>query len=109
MDKNSLPVIGENEELKDEVQSKPSTKVVLEQAGIAEIGEEDENSDDEDEFLKMVDQDDANDPFSSNLCLEPDLTRRLSEKPAMKKEDSYEYKMTDLEFEFPADENVIKS
>ena len=57
----------------------------------------------------MIDQEDANDPFSNNLCLEPDMTRRLSEKPAMKKEDSYEYKMNDLEFEFPADENVIKS
>ena len=35
------------------------------------------------------------------------MTRRLSEKPAMKKEDSYEYKMTDLEFDFPADESVV--
>ena len=39
--------------------------------------------------------------------MEPDMTRRLSEKPALKKEDSYEYKMTDLEFEFPADESVV--
>ena len=44
----------------------------------------------------MIDQEDANDPFSSNPCAELDMTRRLSEKPTMKKEDSYEFKMTDM-------------
>ena len=35
MNKNSLPVIGENTELKDEVESKPSKKLELENGGIA--------------------------------------------------------------------------
>jgi len=42
-----------------------------------------------------------------DMSVEPDMTRRLSEKPTMKKEDSYEYKMTDLEFDIPADEQVV--
>ena len=49
-----------------------------------------EDSDNEDEFLnKLYDEDDAFNAF--NPSVEPDMERRLSEKPAMGREGSYEY------------------
>ena len=105
--KNTLPVIGEDQVLEDDIlpQANKDALENIKPSQLQNIGEEDEGSDD-DEFLKRLD--DEEDPFNAfDPSMEPDMERRLSEKPAMKKEDSYEYKMTDLDFEFPADESAI--
>ena len=71
---------------------------------------EDEELDDDDEFLKGIGLNDPNDPFDQDFSVEPSMERRLSEKPVMQKADSYEYKMTELEFpnEDEVDEEEVK-
>ena len=39
-----------------------------------------------------------NDPFDQDPSVDPNLERSLHDKPTLDKKDSFEYKMTELEF-----------
>ena len=50
----------------------------------------------QDDFLTQLDLKD--DPFDQDPSVEPNLEKKLSQEPVMKKEDSFQYKMTELHF-----------
>jgi hypothetical protein len=102
---SKLQQIGENEVLQDKPLSQPLVSIRPGTEAIIEEVDEGEISDDE--FLKMMDEEEKNDTFNQDPSVEPNMEKRLSEEPALKKEDSYEYKLTELEFEFPKTDEIV--